>query len=136
MELKKCCTTKMLFPIDLFGKWKSNPNGSNRANHSLIASLWINVSQRSVNGRYAATYAKRWPNNHYHPKGVRMAEEWVDDPTRFAMDILTSIGFPRRNAAGDRLSLDRIDNDGDYVLGNLRWATALEQAHNKSGEDY
>lgn len=27
--------------------------------------------------------------------------------------------------------LDRIDNDGNYELGNLRWATAYEQVHNR-----
>ena len=63
----------------------------------------------------------------YGGRGIRMFEPWRDGPTQFIEWIEANLG-----QRPDRHSLDRIDNDGDYAPGNLRWATWSEQRQNQS----
>lgn len=68
------------------------------------------------------------PNNthyaRYGGRGIEVAPEWRDDFPNF----LRHVG-PRPSA---QHSLDRIDNDGDYKPGNVRWASKSLQAKNQS----
>lgn len=63
-----------------------------------------------------------WP--HYGGRGITVCPAW-HDLAAFITDIETAIG-PR--PAGK--TLDRIDNDGNYEPGNVRWATRAEQVAN------
>lgn len=70
---------------------------------------------------------------HYGGRGIKVHESWHDVAV-FIGDVEREIGpRPEGRGAGGRAlySLDRIDNDGNYEPGNVRWATAKEQNANR-----
>lgn len=60
---------------------------------------------------------------HYGGRGIRVSDEWRESYLAF----LAHVG--RRPS--DKHSIDRINNDGNYEAGNVRWATSVEQNNNK-----
>lgn len=75
---------------------------------------WKNMWGR-VRG-YGASYRRN-----YVARGITACQRW----RRFEA-FLEDMG-----ECPPGLSLDRIDNDGNYEPGNCRWATVLEQLHNR-----
>jgi hypothetical protein len=76
-------------------------------------------------------------NNRCYNKNVRSYKDyggrgiynyWKDDPSGFVKYILEELG----SKPSKKYSLDRINNDGNYEPGNLRWATYKQQANNKT----
>jgi len=59
---------------------------------------------------------------HYGARGIRVCDAWLDY-TAFIRDM------GRRPSPTH--SLERVDNDGHYEPGNVRWATRHEQSRNK-----
>ena len=62
----------------------------------------------------------------YGGRGIAVCEEWKDDFQAF-YDYVSQL--PHFGEKG--YSLDRINNDGNYEPGNVKWSTRKEQANNR-----
>jgi hypothetical protein len=87
----------------------------NRTTYRAEYRVWVEMRKRCRN-------PKRSNYHLYGARGIRVCDRWE----RFD-NFLADMG-PRPSS---RHSLDRIDPDGHYEPGNVRWATATQQARNK-----
>ena len=60
----------------------------------------------------------------YGGRGIKVCEDWIRF-SRFEQWAL-------HNGYSDNLTIDRIDNDGDYEPSNCKWSTMAEQNNNRS----
>lgn len=86
---------------------------------SKVYKCWDNMRSRCLNPN--ATGYENWGG-----RGIKIHEPWIHSFDAFYQYVsnLEHFGEPG-------YSLDRVDNDGNYEPGNLRWATRSQQAFNQ-----
>ncbi len=84
-----------------------------------IHKAWCDRKQRCFNPK-----SPDYPD--YGGRGITMCERWLIFEN-FLEDVLTEIG----EAPSPKHTIDRIDNDGNYEPGNIKWSTPKEQARNR-----
>lgn len=67
----------------------------------------------------------------YGGRGISVFDRWTDNPLEF---INYASSLP--NCGTEGYTLDRIDNNGNYEPGNIKFSTSLEQGNNKRSCQY
>lgn len=79
---------------------------------------WKDLKQRCFNPKH-----KKFVN--WGGRGITVCDRWKDSFENFFADMGVKPSGP------GRISIDRIDNDGNYEPGNCRWATQKQQVNNQ-----
>lgn len=78
---------------------------------------------RHIKERCLLTYNKNY--NHYGGRGITICNEWKENYFVFK-------DWSINNGYSKGLSIDRINNDGNYEPNNCRWTTMKVQGNNRS----
>jgi hypothetical protein len=117
----------------------SNLKRGNSKSCGCVRHLKCSKRMSKLNYRHGETESKVWRSwkgiverttcttsfnyQRYGAKGIEIYKDWL-----VYENFVNYIGQP----PSEKHSVDRIDNSKGYFPGNVRWATAKEQAHNRS----
>lgn len=124
-----CGNEKVVFGLDLRqGKTQScgclqreRTSEANRRHYgkgTRLHNIWCGMKERCFNPNFERFHR-------YGGRGITVCDEWKTS-------FITFRDWALSNGYRDDLTLDRINNDGNYEPRNCRWATAKEQFKNQN----
>lgn len=112
-DTMSCGCLKKLIPTEFLALYKHG--GSSNGHRTTTYISWEGMKQRCENKKNKAYF-------NYGGRGISICPEWKESYENFLRDM------------GERpkgLSLERIDNNGNYEPSNCKWATVNEQIKNR-----
>ena len=95
-------------------KGENNPNFKHGKSHKRLYTIYNCMKQRCYNEKANEYYL-------YGGKGIKICDEWMNDFESFYK-------WSMENGYADNLTIDRINNDGNYEPDNCQWISRSDNS--------
>lgn len=86
-------------------------------NTTRLYKIWTTMKSRCLSPEFAKY-------KDYGGRGIKICDDWINNYSAFKE-------WAMNNGYADNLSIDRINNDGNYEPSNCKWSTGKEQCRNR-----